>query len=291
MQDLVKTNILGIGVTNTTGQKIVDFVVSSLSGPKEKYFVVTPNPEIIVYANQHPLFKNILNSAKLSLCDGVGVRIASLILGSPLKERFTGVEMVEKLCEKLAKKPITVGFLGGRGSVAEETARCLQHKYSGLRVVFVEASDPSENAAVLLKKRVTDAKGVMQKDVTSSNKGSVEGDGTSTSQHGHLPSIFVQNQYLRESNYVIDVLFVAYGFPKQEEWLAKYSKTLPVRVGITVGGAFDYISGSVPRAPLWLRSLGLEWLFRLVVEPWRIRRQVALPKFVFLVLKERLSFK
>jgi N-acetylglucosaminyldiphosphoundecaprenol N-acetyl-beta-D-mannosaminyltransferase len=62
---------------------------------------------------------------------------------------------------------------------------------------------------------------------------------------------------------------------------------IPVKVMIGVGGAFDYISGTVPRAPKIFRAIGMEWLFRLVVQPWRIKRQLALLEFVYLVLKQK----
>ena len=86
-----------------------------------------------------------------------------------------------------------------------------------------------------------------------------------------------------------DLLFVAFGHPKQEKWISENLKNLPagrqvpVKVAMGVGGAFDYISGRVPRAPAWVRNIGLEWLFRLVVEPWRIKRQVALLKYLMLI--------
>ena len=82
----------------------------------------------------------------------------------------------------------------------------------------------------------------------------------------------------------IDILFVAFGFPKQEVWMCEHQQDFPVRVMLGVGGAFDYISGKVLRAPLFIRSLGLEWLFRLFRQPWRVRRQLALPVFVWLVI-------
>ena len=85
-----------------------------------------------------------------------------------------------------------------------------------------------------------------------------------------------------------DILFVAFGSPKQEMWIAQNLRRIDVRIAIGVGGAFDFISGKVARAPLWIRNLGLEWLFRLIVQPWRAKRQIALVKFVFLVIKERL---
>lgn len=82
----------------------------------------------------------------------------------------------------------------------------------------------------------------------------------------------------------IDLLFVAFGPPKQEKWIAKNLSNLNIKVAMGVGGAFDYISGRVPRAPKWIRNLGFEWLFRLIIQPWRIRRQLALIKYLLMVL-------
>ncbi|HET6319046.1 MAG TPA: WecB/TagA/CpsF family glycosyltransferase [Chloroflexota bacterium] len=80
----------------------------------------------------------------------------------------------------------------------------------------------------------------------------------------------------------IDVLLVAYGAPKQELWLDRNLRTLDIPVGIGVGGVFNYLSGDAPRAPYWLRRVHLEWLHRLVSQPWRWRRQLALPQFAAL---------
>jgi N-acetylglucosaminyldiphosphoundecaprenol N-acetyl-beta-D-mannosaminyltransferase len=81
-----------------------------------------------------------------------------------------------------------------------------------------------------------------------------------------------------------EILFVAYGAPAQERWLARNRAALGVAVGMGVGGALDVLAGRVPRAPQWLRRLGLEWAWRLVREPWRWRRMLALPRFAALVL-------
>lgn len=69
-----------------------------------------------------------------------------------------------------------------------------------------------------------------------------------------------------------DILLVAYGSPAQDLWIARHQKELDVPVAIGVGGAFDFISGTVSRAPRLLRSIGLEWLWRLILQPWRVRR-------------------
>jgi len=86
-----------------------------------------------------------------------------------------------------------------------------------------------------------------------------------------------------------DVLAVAYGCPKQDFWIDRYRGELTsVKVAIGVGGAFDFISGEIPRAPRVMRRAGLEWLFRLWLEPSRARRMAALPRFATRVLWSRL---
>ncbi len=89
----------------------------------------------------------------------------------------------------------------------------------------------------------------------------------------------------------IDILFVALGFPKQEEWISENLEKSSVKVAMGVGGAFDFIAGEVHRAPIFIRKVGLEWLFRLTVQPWRIKRQLALISFIGLTLKSIFSLR
>jgi len=85
-----------------------------------------------------------------------------------------------------------------------------------------------------------------------------------------------------------DILFVAFGHPRQEEWLDRYQALLGVPVALGVGGTFDFVAGITTRAPRWLQRLGLEWLHRLVMQPWRWRRMLVLPWFVWLVWRQSL---
>jgi N-acetylglucosaminyldiphosphoundecaprenol N-acetyl-beta-D-mannosaminyltransferase len=84
-----------------------------------------------------------------------------------------------------------------------------------------------------------------------------------------------------------DILFVAFGAPRQDLWIAEHYDALGVPVMMGVGGAFDHIAGVRRRAPQWVQDVNLEWLYRLVTQPWRWRRQLALPQFVWSVLNER----
>jgi N-acetylglucosaminyldiphosphoundecaprenol N-acetyl-beta-D-mannosaminyltransferase len=80
------------------------------------------------------------------------------------------------------------------------------------------------------------------------------------------------------------VLLVAFGAPKQELWIDRLKDRVGVSVGVGVGGAFDYLTGRVPRAPVWMRRAGLEWLYRLLHQPWRVRRMAVLPVYAVKVL-------
>lgn len=84
-----------------------------------------------------------------------------------------------------------------------------------------------------------------------------------------------------------DILFVGMGVPLQEKFFSKYFDQLDVKVGITVGGSFDVLSGQVNRAPKIMQKLYLEWFYRLIQEPKRWKRMIALPRFLYLVLKEK----
>lgn len=86
-----------------------------------------------------------------------------------------------------------------------------------------------------------------------------------------------------------DVLLVAYGAPAQDKWIARNLSKLNVPVCLGVGGSFDFIAGITQRAPQWMQRLGLEWLHRLIRQPWRWRRMLALPRFVWSVWREKKS--
>jgi len=86
-----------------------------------------------------------------------------------------------------------------------------------------------------------------------------------------------------------DILLVAYGAPAQDKWIARNLPRLHVKMAMGIGGSLDFIAGTVPRAPVWMRENGLEWLYRLIRQPWRLRRMLRLPRFVIAVLRRRHS--
>lgn len=85
-----------------------------------------------------------------------------------------------------------------------------------------------------------------------------------------------------------DLLFVGMGAGRQEKWIARHKRELGVALSMGVGGSFDALVDATKRAPVWMRKANIEWLYRLLREPSRWRRQLALPAFALRVLRERL---
>lgn len=260
---LRKISLFGVSITNETEEVILEYILNKVEKTHKKLFIVTPNPEIIMYAKSHKAYQDLLNEADVALPDGIGVFVGAGLLGHRLKERIPGVDFMEELCRRCEKKPVSMGFLGGRGGVAKKAAECLMKKYPWIKVRWIgEEWDNSIESKVKnqeLRKQ--------KKEIES-----IDDSGW-------------KNPYISGTD-PIDILFVAYGFPKQEEWIYENLKHLPVKAAMGVGGAFDFISGNVPRAPFMIRAMGFEWLYRLVIQPWRIKRQLVLIQFVCLLLQQ-----
>ena len=84
-----------------------------------------------------------------------------------------------------------------------------------------------------------------------------------------------------------EAIFVAMGSPRQDIFITKHIKELPSKIFMGVGGSFDVIGEKVNRAPRWMINLGLEWLYRVTKEPYRIKRLTSIPKFLLMVVKSK----
>lgn len=272
--------LLGSTITSEKEEKILEYVIDRVAHGTKKLFITTPNPEILVYAQAHPDYQKKLNEAEVALPDGVGLQLGGYLMGRPIKERITGTDFIEKLCLACREKPMSMGFLGGRGGVAELTAERLKKKYPWINVVWVgEEWDAGKNDAF----RSSSEEAILAQGPAAPHPRSTSSVSPAGAHRGAPTRVTLRN------NQGIDILFVAFGFPKQEEWIFENLPHLPVKAAMGVGGAFDYISGRVLRAPKFVRVLGLEWLFRLIRQPWRWKRQLSLITFLFLILKERFS--
>lgn len=237
-------NILGIRIDDVTRDealvKIEAFITEG-----QLHQVNTVNPEFVMIARRDPPFAQILNQSALNLPDGQGLIWAARVLGTPLRQRVTGVDTVVDLAELSAQKGYRLFLLGAAEGVAAAAGQRLQVRFPGLEIAGIHTGSPAaeEEEAIVSE--------------------------------------------IRRSR--PDCLFVAYGAPRQEEWIARNLVPLGVPVAMGVGGAFDFISGRTKRAPRWMQTLGLEWLHRFLYQPWRWRRMLALPRFAILTLRQRLQ--
>jgi N-acetylglucosaminyldiphosphoundecaprenol N-acetyl-beta-D-mannosaminyltransferase len=267
MEELSTVKFLDIKITSASEKNILEFIITRLKNRKLKTTIFTPNSEIAVYATKHPSLKKILNSGDVNLPDGYWFTRGAQLNGAKLQGRITGVDFMQKLCERCVKEGVSIGLLGGQGGVALKTAECLERKYPGLKIEFVgEEWNDQESLRTQINQNT-------RKDVK---------------ENSFRPTV---SSEFSEYSGSIGLLFVAFGFPKQEEWIAAHINELPVQCMMSVGGAFDFISGKVSRAPKWMQKAGFEWLYRLMVQPWRFKRQLALFEFIWLVFVSKLSLK
>ena len=94
-----KIFLLGVGFNNLKIKEVLELMIKGLKKNEEKYYVVTPNPEILVLADSDSNYKKVLNGAKLALPDGIGIMMVSRLLSKPLKERIHVVDLMERLCK------------------------------------------------------------------------------------------------------------------------------------------------------------------------------------------------
>lgn len=263
-------NILGVRVDSVTQDQAVDQILQWVN-QRQKAMVFTVNPEIIMAAQKDQQFKDLLNQANLSLADGVGVLWAANFYQYVSKNKT----------KNLIRLWLTACIIGLRTFVsARYRAKALPQQVSGSNITFDLAQ---QNAASLFllgeKEGIAEqaAKQLHQKCLRARIAGTFAGNGA--------PEGDTETRAQLTSN-PADIILVAYGAPKQEKWLERNLNAIPAWVGMGVGGTFRFFAGDIRRAPRWVQRAGLEWLFRLVLEPWRWRRQLALPRFVAAVVKD-----
>ena len=216
--------------------------------------IFTPNPEILLHARREPAYADLLRSADLALTDGTGVAIVQALRSRRSVRRWPGVEIAAMLLRLAAERAETVAFVGGSSEVAERAA-ARWRALSGLKVVVAGA-------------------GV-----------AIDEDGIARSMAREDETVDV----IRSA--APTIVLVGLGAPKQERWIERHADACPsVRIMIGVGGAFDMWAGSRRRAPRAFRTLGLEWLWRLALEPRRLPRILrATVVFPILALLDRAS--
>jgi len=228
----------------TTLPQAVDLISNYAATLPGPAYVVTPNAQHVVLLERDQHFREIYSHASLVLADGFSLLLASRLLGKRLKERVTGVDLFKALCGRAAEMGLRVYLLGGQPGSADLAARKLKAVYPNLLV-----------AGTLCP---------------------AWGFDNDPEQLDAIARI------IREAK--PHILFVGLGAPKQENWIYEHGLKLGVPVCMGVGGSFEMVGGITPRAPGWMQQLGLEWLFRLAVEPRRLWKRYLIGNVQFMVM-------
>jgi N-acetylglucosaminyldiphosphoundecaprenol N-acetyl-beta-D-mannosaminyltransferase len=235
-------DILGCRVDAIDRAGAVTCIAELANGPAPS-LVVTLGVEMVMRAQRDAEFRAIVNGAALSLCDTIGLLLASRLRRGPLRSRVTGVELVDDLAARSARRnDVRLYLLGGGGDTAVRAAQSLAQRFPGVAICGARDGFFAEAES-----------GAVAQAVAASGA---------------------------------NVVCLGLGSPKQERWFATYGEVTGCGAGIGVGGSFDVLAGTVRRAPRVVQKMGLEWAYRLMREPRRWRRQLALPQFVVAVARD-----
>lgn len=253
---LAKKQLLGVSITVSSKEDILSTISEYITPPatttkKTPLVLVTPNSEQLVAAEKDKPFKDILNRADIALPDGVGIVFGLSVLFGIHTARISGIDFFSDLVRIANKEHMTIGCIGGLQDRAHKALTTLQSSYIELHGWSEQPKEFSLTIEIASYSFDKIVKHIMD----------------------------TQTRFV----------FVGLGAPKQEYFIDALKKQLtrhkygPI-VLMAVGGTFDVVSGSIPRAPLWMQRMGLEWMYRLLHEPWRWKRQTAILRFLWQLL-------
>ncbi len=248
------SSILNVGLDSNINKKNFReafFKLLTLGNSK----IFTVNPEFIVDAFFDSNFRKILNKGDLNTVDGFGVALAlksKMQASKNVKDIvFTGVDLVSETLRIMNEEKLSLFLLGGSSEqdVSMLASRRIRQKYPNINIIGY--SSDFRNSSI-------------------DDKESIK---------------FIHQKMKEKACKRIDVVLVGYGHKKQESWIIRNSSKIPANISIGIGGTLDFLSGNIKRAPRFLRNLGLEWLYRLIVQPSRFPRILkAVLLFPFLVV-------
>ncbi|MFA5821185.1 MAG: WecB/TagA/CpsF family glycosyltransferase [Candidatus Gracilibacteria bacterium] len=244
----------------------------------KQHYICTPNPEILLEARRNARFLQVLNNSSLNIADGIGTVWAANYLTktshyiSKVRKFLSWKWHLLKILTSphSLKKPLPERVTGTdlMEAICKECSKFLTINKPK---IFLLGAD--EGIAVEAKLKLQTKYPRLK--IVGTYSGSPKDKEAVKIINSKFPNI----------------LFVAFGAPAQELWIANNLKKMPsVHLAIGVGGAFNFFAGTRKRAPDFMRKLGLEWLFRLIQEPTRFQRIYnAVVKFPIRILKENLK--
>jgi len=233
--------VLNVKIDNLSHAEILEKIESFLAGNKLCQ-IATVNPEFILAAQKDVEFKNILNDCDLNVADGVGIKFAFWRYGKKLKTRIAGVDLMLEILKMADSGELSVFLVANKDGLStwEETAEAIRKNYPDLKISGINKNCHSKL---------------------------VEESNFSRSLNCTRDDTNIINNY--------DIIFCSFGAPYQEKFLysLKNLENVKIKLGMGVGGSFDYLTGKSKRAPKWMQKISLEWLFRLILEPrYRMKR-------------------
>lgn len=218
----------------------------ALMSLNKKQIIYTPNPEMLLVARSNKKFADVLNSGTMLLPDGHGLLFVSTLLKYSFFWRII-LYIPALLLFAVYKKPFRKVFpelIHGSDFMNDVIFWAEKNKKS---VFLLGSSEKSaRGASLFFKNKYPDL------EISYSSKNPDE----------------IATKEIKD----FDVIFVAYGAPKQEMWINENKNRINAQIIMGVGGSFDFYSGTIKRAPILFRKLGLEWLWRLILQPRRIKR-------------------
>jgi N-acetylglucosaminyldiphosphoundecaprenol N-acetyl-beta-D-mannosaminyltransferase len=246
-----RVNVLGVEISTLPVDGAIELISRTIASG-DRAILSYVNVYALNLAYENPWFKEFLNHAALTFCDGFGVKWGARLLGHKIPERYTPPDWFPHLAHACYLQGFSLYFLGARPGVAEKCANLLSNQYPGLIV-------------------------------SGSHHGYFDKSQESTENQSVIELINKEKP---------DILVVGLGMPVQEKWLKENWDHLDASIALPVGAMFDYLAGEITRAPRWMTDHGLEWLGRLVVEPKRLSQRYILgnPLFLGRLLKQRFGF-
>ena len=222
-------------------------------GQKQKAQVCITPVNSVLSAIKNPQVLSIYNASEYVLCDGTPIKWAAGFLNTPIVERITGLDLLPNLVAHCAKHDFSIFLLGASPGVGEQLKQTIHAQYPHCKVVGVYVPP--------------------------------------------FMKVFSEEENIKMIDAVNavspDVLLVSLTAPKQDIWIAENLHRVNASIQIGIGGAFEVMAGLAKRAPKWMHTAGLEWLYRFIQEPKRLFRRyfIEAPLFIPLILKQKLRGK
>lgn len=251
--------ILDLGFFGSSKSRLLNYLLTHVDKKNKICWICTVNPEFMMLAEKEPDFEKIIRSCDVRVIDGVGLLWAEKVLRK--KNFFLKAVEGVKSAKEILRGGGRQGLISGSDLIEDLVA-----VGQGKKCKFFFLGGWNDRAQRTAKKMWLKYPGV--KVAWSPGE----------------PTIKNREVLSEIEKFSPDFLFVAYGMKRQEEWIYRNLKKLKAKVVVGVGRSFDYYSGELKRAPKAWRKMGLEWLYSLIQEPKRWRRQLALPKFIWRVL-------